>query len=77
MARPLEISLFFIEHLGVKKSRRKLVAPSPSSIWERSKQTGYIAFPDDCKIICRTDNSFDLLIRESLLIQRDRPVLNF
>ena len=64
------------EHLGVNKSGYKLAAPSPSSIRDHVKQTGHIASIDDFCIISKMDNSYDLLIHESLLIQKDRPILN-
>ena len=40
------------------------------------EQTGDTAPIDDFRIINKADNSHDLLIHESLLIHRDKPVLN-
>ena len=65
------------EHLGVNRSGQKFATPSRSSIGDHGKQTGHVASLDNFQIISRADNSFDLLIHESLLIQRDRPNLNF
>ena len=60
----------------VPSPNEKLVNPSPSSIGDHIKQMGHPASLDDFHISSRTDNAFDLLIQESLLIQRDRPILN-
>ena len=39
-------------------------------------KSGHKASFDDFKIISKTDNHFELLIHESLLIKRDMPSLN-
>ena len=39
-------------------------------------KSGHDASHENIEIISRTDNSFDLLIHESLLILRERPMLN-
>ena len=57
-------------------SRLSQNVPSPSSNRDYVKQTGHIASIDDFCIISKTDNSYDLLIHESLLLQKDRPILN-
>ena len=59
------------EHLGINKNDHKLVTPNPSSIGDHAKQTGHVASLDNFQIISRTDNSYDLLIHQSLLIQRE------
>ena len=64
------------EHLGVNKSGYKLAAPSPSSTRDYVKQTCHIASIDDFCFINKTDNSYDLLVHESLLIQKERTILN-
>ena len=64
------------EHLGINRNGRELSSPSPSSIRNHIKQTGHTASIDDFSVISKTSNSYDLLIHESLLIQRDRPSLN-
>ena len=65
------------EHWGVNRNRQKLATRSPSSIGDHGKQTGHVISLENFQITSRTDNSFDLLIHESLLIQGDRPGLNF
>ena len=64
------------EHLGIDKKGSKLASPSPSSIWDHIKQTGHSALLENFSIISMSDNSFNLLIHESLLFQRDSPCLN-
>ena len=49
---------------------------SPSAIGDHISKSGHDASLENFEIISRTDNSFDLLIHESLLILRDRPMLN-
>ena len=46
----------------------KLAAPIQSSTRDHVKQTDHIASIDDFCIISKTDNSYDLLVHESLLI---------
>ena len=64
------------EHLGINRNGRELSSPSLPSIRDHIKQTGHTASIDDFSVISKTTNSYDLLIHESLLIQRDRPSLN-
>ena len=64
------------EHLGIGKSGSKLASQSTSTIWDHLKQTGRTGSLEDFSIISKKDNSFDLLIHESLLIQRDNPSCN-
>ena len=58
------------------KMTYKLAAPTPSSISDRVKQTGHTASIGYFCIISKTDNSYDLLIHESLLLLKGRPILN-
>ena len=64
------------KHLGTNKSGGKRACPSSSSVWDHIKQSGHAGTLEDFSIISKTDMTFDLLIHESLLIQRDRPNLN-
>ena len=64
------------EHFGLNKSGGKRASTSSSSIWDVIKQSGHIGTLEDFSIISKSDNSFDLLIHESLFIQGDRPTLN-
>ena len=53
------------------------VSPCSSSIWDHIKQSGHAGTLENFSIIGKSDNSFDLLIRESILNHRDRHTLNF
>ena len=64
------------EHLGINKSESKLANPNPLSIGDHIKQTGHSASLDDLHIVSRTDNTFDFLMHENFIIQKDRPMLN-
>ena len=63
------------EHLGINKAGQKIKSNS-SSIGDHISKSGHKASFDDFEIISKTDNHFDLLIHESLLIKRDTPSLN-
>ena len=64
------------EHLAINRNGHEIVSSSPSSIRDHIKQTGHTMSIGDFHIISKSSNSYDLLIHESLLIQRDRPSLN-
>ena len=63
------------EHLRINKAGQKIKS-SPSAVGGHISKSGHDASLENFEIISRTDNSFDLLIHESLLILRDRPSLN-
>ena len=65
-----------LEHLGRNRSGHKTNSSNPSSVWDHIGKTGPNAIMEDFKIITKSNNAFDLLIYESLLIQKDRPSLN-
>ena len=46
------------------------------TVGDHISKSGHDASLENFEIISRTDNSFDLLIHESLLILRDRPSIN-
>ena len=54
----------------------KKIKSNSSSIGDHISKFGHKASFDDFEIISKTDNHFDLLIHESLLIKRDTPSLN-
>ena len=56
------------EHLGINKAGRKIESNS-SSLGDQISRSGHEASFDDFEIISKTDNHFDLLIYESLLIK--------
>ena len=62
------------EHLGLTKSGGNRASPSSSSIWDHITQSGNAGTLEHFSIISKSENSFDLLIHENLIIQRDRPI---
>ena len=64
------------EHLGINKLGQDVKSSGPFSIKDHIGKTGHVATFEDFSILAKTDNAFDLLIYESLLILRDRPSLN-
>ena len=63
------------EHLGINKAGQKIKS-NFSSIGDHISKSGHKASFDDFEIISKTDNHFDLLIHESLLLKRDMTSLN-
>ena len=63
------------EHLEINKAGQK-IKNSSSTIGDHISKTNHDAFLENVEIISRTNNSFELLIHESLLILRDRPSPN-
>ena len=63
------------EHLGINTAGQKIKS-NFSSIGDHISKSGYKASFDDFEIISKTDNHFDLLIHESLLIKQDTSSLN-
>ena len=63
------------EHLGINKAGQKIKS-NCSAIGDHISKSGHNGSLDDFHILSKTENSFDLLIHESLLILRDHPSLN-
>ena len=63
------------EHLGINKAGQKIKS-NCSAIGDHISKSGHNGSLDDFHILVKTENSFDLLIHESLLILRDHPSLN-
>ena len=63
------------KHLGISKSGSKLALPAHHLYVTILSKLAIVHQLDDFNIIGRIDNSFDPLIHESLLIQRDSPCL--
>ena len=61
------------EYLGVNKKGKSIKGVSPS-FRDHISNTGHSASIDDFCIIDNADNQFDLLIHDSLLILKDRPL---
>ena len=66
---------FYREHLGINESGKEVESYSPFSIKEHICKTKHTASFDDLSVLSRNDDSFNLLIHESLLTHRDRPSL--
>ena len=63
------------EHLGINKAGQKIKS-NCSAIGDHISKFGHNGSLEDFDILSKTENSFDLLIHESLLILRDHPSLN-
>ena len=59
-----------MEHLGINRSGHKTNSSGQSSIGDHITKTAHNGTMEDFKIIAKSDNAFDVLIYESLLIQR-------
>ena len=65
------------EHLGISHlTGKKLASPSPSSIHSHINTTNHSSSFHDFSITSSCNSSFELLIRESLLIAKLKPELN-
>ena len=69
--------LFCRGQSGVNKHCQSIKSSGRSSINDHANNTGRKAFIGDFSIMSKTNNSFDLLIYECLLIHRDWPSLKF
>ena len=67
------------EHLGISHitgKPRKYNAKQTTAVKEHIRDSGHKGKPDDFKIISNAVTNFELLIKESLLIQKHNPKLN-
>ena len=65
------------EHIGVSPLTGKRVkTPKKSAICDHILEKGHDVSFDDFNILTKETNAFKLLIKESLLISRDKPELN-
>ena len=71
-----DLKVRYMEHLGINRSGHKTKSSSQSSIGDHITKTAHNGTMEDFKISARSDNTFDLLIYKSLLIQKDRPIFN-
>ena len=62
------------EHLGIN-NKGKTIKGVSSSIRDLFSSTGHSAFVEGFCLLDNASNELDLLIHESLLIHRDRPIL--
>ena len=71
---------FFVrasEHLGITPLTGKLVkTPKKSAIFDHMLLDGHKASFDNFSILLKENNTFKLQLKESLLISRDKPILN-
>ena len=61
--------------MGINTAGQK-IKNSSSAIEDNVSKTGHETSLENFEIISKADNSFELLVHESLLILRDRPSLN-
>lgn len=64
------------EHLGISFRTLKRVQPRNTAVSEHLLNTDHTGGFDDFRVIARANSDWHLLIKESLLIARDRPTLN-
>ena len=65
------------EHLGITPLTGKFVkTPKKSAIFDRMLLDGHKASFDNFSILKKNNNAFKLQLKESLLISRDKPILN-
>ena len=71
---------FFVrasEHLGISPLTGKFVkTPKKSAIFDHMLLDGHKASFDNFSILLKEKNAFKLQLKESLLISRDKPILN-
>ena len=64
------------EHIGISHLTGKRVECKPSAVSDHLLLHNHDSDFNDFTILCRDNNGFRLLIKESILISRDSPVLN-
>ena len=65
------------EHLGITTVTGKFVkTPNKSAIFDHMLLDGHKASFDNFLILLKESNPFKLQLKESLLISRDKPILN-
>ena len=65
------------EHLGITPLTIKFVkTPKKSAIFDHMLLDGHEASFDNFPILSKESNTFKLQLKESLLISRDKPILN-
>ena len=64
------------EHLGISNLTGKRVECKPSAVSDHLLLHNHESDFNDFPILCRIDNGFRLLLKESILISRDSSVLN-
>ena len=65
------------EHIGISPLTRKQVKPKNSSVADHLLFCNHSASYDDFSILTRENKKFLLELKESLLIMRDKPSLNY
>ena len=65
-----------IEHIGISHLTGKRVEYKPSAVSDHLLQHNHDSDFNDFTVQCRDNNGFRLLLKESILISRDSPVLN-
>ena len=64
------------EHIGISHLTGKMVECKPSTIADHLLLHNHDSDSNDFTILCRDNNGFRLIIKKSILLSRDSPVLN-
>ena len=64
------------EHIDISHLTGKRIESKPSSVSDHLLLHNHDSDFNDFTILCRDNNGFRLLLKESILISRDSPVLN-
>ena len=64
------------EHIGISHLTGKRVEPKPSAVSDQLLLHIHDSDFNDFTILCPDNNGFRLLLKESILISKDSPVLN-
>ena len=74
MVKPYAISK--LEPVRTPLTEKKVKSPKESTVFDHTVHTGRNASFDDFETLVKECDEFRLLLRESILIQRDNPPLN-
>ena len=64
------------EHIGISHLTGKRVECKPFAVLDHHLLHNHDSYFNDFTILCQDNNGFRLLLKESILISRDSPVLN-
>ena len=70
------LSVRVSEHIGISHLAEKRVECKPSAILDYLLLLNHDSDFNDFTILCLDNDGFSLLLKESILISRDSPVLN-
>ena len=70
------IKVRWCEHMGISPLTGKPIVGQPGEVREHMLECDTKVVWDNFRIVARDDNVFNLYIKESLLIKKDKPILN-